>query len=704
MRATDRAGNATVLPFQFTIDEIAPTGLVPVTFNHAEGSHFDAITDLEISWAPPIDVSGLITTFLTVDQITDTIPLDEVSGLTAVHSLDNSGDWYAHLAAMDAAGNIQLLHFGPWHVGLNEGLAFGAQQQSILIDGYVDVANNEWRLDREYLDDDERTYGSEVTFSPGGQQSFLTAWDASRYFMAWRGGQWTLDGELWIYLKAGGSGSNRLIVTPGFRARRHAPLRGGLRHPNHRPALRHTVRIQRRLATLGRRLGLCPGRHRRHGNSPTAVWHQQCRTARLWFGRRWQHLGHLPRHQSAEPRQRLSRTPGRFGRCVWGRRWLAVVPVGGCNGRYQRRRKPTLAVALTVDLAGPQAPNNPWGPGSTLEYVITVNNLEDTEISDQPLSLMATLGTALVHDGIEGATCTTTNPWACTLDPLAPGLNTITLTTHLAADLSALETVTLVATLTDSRIPPELNTQDSLIHQLDGAPPVVELYAAPFVGLGSYSFSGSASDGDGAGVAYVEVRPQFGSWQRAEGTTLWTVDLTISPFAEHGDSWQFEVRAVDLYGQASDPVTAVFTVDLEGPEVTFDSPTQLSGSMNDIMGSILDVPDGSAAATVLVQLDDAPWREATLFALDETTGSQPFLWTLEHAHGRWRHPHPARANHRPGGQRRQPVARANGLGRQRRPGHHRHRGADGSGGAASLPRCANRRPGAGLVPSRTVRP
>ncbi len=239
VRATDRAGMATVLPFQFTIDEIAPTGLVPVTFNHAEGSHFDTVTELEISWAPPIDVSGLITTFLTVDQITDTLPLDEVSGLTAVHSLDNSGDWYAHLAAMDAAGNIQLLHFGPWHVGLNEGLAFGAQQQSIIIDGYVDVVNNEWRLDREYLDDDERTYGSEVTFSPGGSNRFsppgmpiATSWPGAA-----ANGRWTVSCGFTSKQVAAAATSSScpwlLRQTPRSPSRRITPSKSPTRSPAH---------------------------------------------------------------------------------------------------------------------------------------------------------------------------------------------------------------------------------------------------------------------------------------------------------------------------------------------------------------------------------------------------------------------------------------------------------------------------------------
>ncbi|MCA9942248.1 MAG: FG-GAP repeat protein, partial [Anaerolineales bacterium] len=113
VRATDKSGFATVTAFQFSIDEVAPTGLIPVTFSAPEESHFDVITDLEINWQPPIDASGVVTTFLVVDQITDTIPgpANVVSGLTAVHSLNSNGDWYAHLSAMDEAGNANMYHF-----------------------------------------------------------------------------------------------------------------------------------------------------------------------------------------------------------------------------------------------------------------------------------------------------------------------------------------------------------------------------------------------------------------------------------------------------------------------------------------------------------------------------------------------------------------------------------------------------------------
>ena len=626
VRATDRAGNTAVMPFQFSIDEVAPTGIIPVTFSMAEDSHFDVVADLEIYWQPPLDASGVISTFLAVDQITDTIPVDEVSGLTAVHSLDSNGDWYVHLGAIDAAGNAKIYHYGPWHVGLNEGLSFGSRQQSIIIDGYVDVANNEWRLDNEYLDDDERTFGSEVTYSPGGQQSFLTAWDANNYYLAWRGGQWTLDGELWIYLKAGGTGGNELIVplasapaatlpfAANYAIQITDPLTGTLYEYNGgwQVSAEEWTFAQGSTGDTEIRLPL-------FGTSDVET---------LAFG-----LGDdanvwaiFPATNPLIPVTTIASPAGLDAPAAEGDGWTSYQWADVTAVTNVAAGQPQ-AIALALNLDSPQAPQAPWGPGSTLEYVIEILNLEAETVSGQQLLLTATPDTALIHDGIVGATCGTTNPWDCTLDPLAPGLNVITLTTHLAANLSGLESVTMTAELTDSNIPPEMATVGSVTHQIDGVPPEVSVIAPPFVGLGSYSFAGIATDGDGVGVDYVEVRSQFGSWQRANGTELWTVDLTVSPFLQHGDEWQFEVRAADLLGQVSEPQVVTFTVDLLGPSVTFDSPTELSGSLNEILGIITDLPQSNEAADVQVQLDEGPWREAILFALNEETGEQSFLWT-----------------------------------------------------------------------------
>lgn len=632
VRATDRAGNVVASSLQFTIDEIAPSGLLPVTFSDDEGTHFDAAAAISMTWSTPLDASGVVTTLLAVDQVSTTVPVDVVTGNTAQVTLDSSGDWYIHLMAADAAGNAVLHSFGPWHVGITDG-DFAARAQSIIIDGYVDVDNNEWRLDSEYLDDDERTYGSEVTYSPGEQQAFLTTWDANHTYLAWRGSHWALDGELWIYVNSGGGGSSEMMqplaaapdATLPFDAdyaiRITDPLSGTLYEYSggwQESALDWAFAnggsgdTEIRLPLLGTSNleALAFGLGDDHN-----VWAIFPTTNPLNPG------NPAPQMLGANGTTGVQNDPPATG---WeSYHWDDVTAVTNVTDNQPS------AVGLTLDLDSLQASQAAWGPNSTLQYVVEIMNMETDWVSNQPIAFTASPAAALIHESIAGATCSATNPWECTLDPLAPGLNTITLTTRLAADLDGFETVMMQAALTGADLTPEMITADAIMHRLDGAPPEVSVDAYPFVGLGSTIFNGTASDGDGAGVDTVEVRPEFGSWQRVEGAQFWTADLTVFPSLQHGDSWQFEVRATDQHGQASEPQVVSFTVDLQGPAITFEPATAMSGGLNEIIGAIHDVPTGSEAVSVQVQVDDGAWRDAILFALNEDTGEQPFLWTWQ---------------------------------------------------------------------------
>jgi hypothetical protein len=102
----------------------------------------------------------------------------------------------------------------------------------------------------------------------------------------------------------------------------------------------------------------------------------------------------------------------------------------------------------------------------------------------------------------------------------------------------------------------------------------------------------------------------------------------VWPFVEHGDVWQFDVRATDLYGQVSAAQEVTLTIDLVGPSVMLNAPTVLTGTFNGITGTVTDSPDGSQAASVVVKLDDGLWRETALFAPDPA-GAQTFYWTWD---------------------------------------------------------------------------
>jgi hypothetical protein len=212
VRASDQVGNVITTTRLFTLDEVPPTGLMPVSFSAAEGTHFDVAPTLVITWNAPVDGSGAVTTLLAIDQVSETIPSVPVAGTSASGELDASGDWYVHLGTQDAAGNRSTRHYGPWHVGLtDESTTFGERQQSIVVDGYLDVENGEWRTDLEFLDDDERPEDGLSFYKPRQGQSFYTTWDGGDFYMAWQGAWWDMDGRLWIYLDTKAGGSDQLI-------------------------------------------------------------------------------------------------------------------------------------------------------------------------------------------------------------------------------------------------------------------------------------------------------------------------------------------------------------------------------------------------------------------------------------------------------------------------------------------------------------
>ncbi len=231
VRALDRAGNvSTVQALSVTIDNIAPGGVEPVTFDLPEGSHVDGFTSLTINWSPPLTGSGVASVLLAVDQVPDTLPVSVVTGQSAVRSLTALGDWYVHLATADALGNTLVRHYGPWHVGtvaettffaaaaLNRllggagvsgtsAVACADRRQTIILDGVLDVDLNEWRDDTEKLATDER--------SGVGQDLYFT-WDGINSYLGWQGSRWTLDGTLFAYFDvAGGGTTTPMAMTPG---------------------------------------------------------------------------------------------------------------------------------------------------------------------------------------------------------------------------------------------------------------------------------------------------------------------------------------------------------------------------------------------------------------------------------------------------------------------------------------------------------
>ena len=187
VRAADRAGNETVDARTFGVDTQPPTPPRKITFRDHEtgderppGYHFDEPILLDLTWRVPVDASGFAETLLTVDQISSTVPTQMMTDTDTTVSFHLLGEWYIHFAGRDSAGNMSIRHYGPWYVGTfaASAISFTDRRQTILIDGLIDLALNEWRTDTEFLDDDE---------TDRGRQSLYATWDGSGLYLTWNG-------------------------------------------------------------------------------------------------------------------------------------------------------------------------------------------------------------------------------------------------------------------------------------------------------------------------------------------------------------------------------------------------------------------------------------------------------------------------------------------------------------------------------------
>ncbi len=642
VRASDRAGNVITTTRLFTLDEAVPTGLSPVTFSAPEGTHFDIAPTLTITWNTPVDGSGIATTLLAVDQVSETVPSVPVAGISATRELDASGDWYVHVGAQDAAGNKSTNHYGPWHVGLtDEGIDFGNRQQSIVIDGYLDVENGEWRTDIEFLDDDERPEDAPSFYKPREGQSFYTTWDGEDFYMAWQGAWWDMDGTLWIYLDVEAGGSSQLISSSpdtelpfdaDYAVEITSPATGMLWHYNSgwQPSAEEWEFAQGqsggteiRLPLLGtaevKVLAFALGDNDRvYAIFPTANALNPA-------------VEELPMTRAAVSRlaARGVRVTSLTAASSWvSYSWPDITVVTSPSAGQPK----TTGVKLVLD--SPQAPAAPWGPGSTLEYLVKLENLESYTITDLLLSFTAIPAAALAFQSVDGADCVTcmgSSPWWFEMD-LPTGTTFITITGKLTGDVSGIAAVTPIVALENISTTPGIPCQASVSHQVDGQPPTVTVEPLRFARHGPRTVYGTADDGDGIGVATVEMRPEGGSWQVVTGTLNWTADVIVPGSKQHGETWQLAVQAKDEYSQTSAVETVAFTVDLEPPTLALDLPQTIGGGYAEVIGTVIDSPTESRAISVEVKSDcgaavtpTPTWRSALVYEPNED-GVQDWLW------------------------------------------------------------------------------
>jgi len=286
-------------------------------------------------------------------------------------------------------------------------------------------------------------------------------------------------------------------------------------------------------------------------------------------------------------------------------------------------------VDMIVSLRSPQAPLGAWCPGEPLEYVVTLNNLEDIGVAGLLLDVTSTEG--LQFESVEGADCadcTMGDMWSLLIPSMeTDGTHSITITGRLDADLTGLTTVGVFPTLMlpGGMLPDVILSQLGISHQVDSQPPTVQIAPTPgqVIGTGPQTVAGTADDGTGRGVARVEVSVDGGPWQQATGTMNWTATIDVPAGAS---TVEVRARAADACGMTGDEAIVTFDVDTNAPTVTLNLPQYVTDSSANLGGTASD--DEGNVAQVEVQLDSetATWRSGQVYSPD-ASGTQKWNYT-----------------------------------------------------------------------------
>jgi uncharacterized repeat protein (TIGR01451 family) len=587
VQATDNAGNLTTQSFSFAVDDVAPAA-VPVTFTTADhsaglpvGTFLGAPENLSLSWPTPTDGGGAVVVAASVDQLSGAVPSQPVSGTGLTANLSQGGAWYAHLKLSDPAGNSAVEQFGPWYVDNVAGASCSTRQETILVDGNLDLADGEWGAST-LLDDDQRTSGR--------TESLYAAWDASALYLAWNGASWSADGTLWLYVDVGSGGTTAPV----------SALPSGTLPPGGLP-LNATYAVN----VLG----------------PTSA------TLFQWTGAAWQPtsgLGFAEVGSSTELRLpwTLSSVGAlrllAFAQNPAGQPWSVFPTTNPLSGPWNAAYVWPSPCAVTVASAGqPQTravslnltsqpgPGVPLGPGSPVTYTVAIANADLRDLTGSQLQVSASSG--LGYQGASGCPGCNLGESGGTLSlPTIPSGSTLTLTLtgQLVNPLSGQSEVTTTLALLDSAVSATPLAQTALANAADSQPPTVALAAGLILAPGNQTVTGTASDGNGIGVGQVQIRlGSNGNWIAANGTQGWSAPISVPA---GGSSVDLQVQATDRYGQVSPILDTTVPVVETGPSVSFNLPSTAAGNTLSIDGTIVPVTFSTSATSRKVPGPSSP--------------------------------------------------------------------------------------------------
>jgi N-acetylneuraminic acid mutarotase len=591
VEATDRAGWIISNTITITVDNVLPTGISPLTFTPAVGSHnISAGAQLVVTWTTPTDGSGIAGVYAGLDQITNTLPTQRVTGNTFQGTFSQVGTYYFHLLVEDGAGNRLVRHAGLWHVGNG---AMGPSQSTVIVDGFLDIPHGEWFPEVQRLGEDDRS---------GRPQELFIAWDDDDAYLGWLGAHIGVDGDLiWLFNTVPGG-------TAQFPTGQALPFEADFFF---------TFRRDRTF-----------GLFRWNGSGWSAVNDPQIQAVN---GSSGDVEARIPRRllevMGAVQMLALARQPNDgpiwavlpdtnplplVGGGQGGGPWASAYAWSGWTPDVIPNAGQPDAGLTWLHLSSVQ-PSGLYLPvGGTITYNLVAGNAATRPADQARLTLT---GEGVVFETFSGpGTCTNCPPgsgaWTVDLGTIpARDQVAITVTTRTLPTGGATVPVTTTARLT--AVLPDAEPGDnmrSMTHLVDGTPPAVT-FVAPVDGStiqsGRQEVVGEGNAGRGAPVALVEFSTDGATWQPAAGDAVWVAQVDVP--AE--GTLTVYARATDEAGNVGPATTATFIADGVAPTSTITPPAGVIGGKRYLLtGTAHDPnPQGGKLETVEVQVDDGPW-------------------------------------------------------------------------------------------------
>jgi hypothetical protein len=610
VEATDRGGLTTRRTVAVTADNTLPGGFAPVTFSPAEGNHTYTGVQFQATWSQPTDGSGIAGVYATLDQITDTVPSQPVTGNTFQTTFPAAGAYYFHLLVRDNAGNQVVRLFGPWHVETPG----AAPVSSIIVDGVLDIAHDEWLPERERLGQDDRS---------GEPQELFISWDEDQAFLGWQGADPGVDGDLIWYFDTGPGGTTDL----GFRISDF-----GLKALSDPQSLTLWDLEFERMSAVQWALPFAADAcfiFRWDGTFGVFRWDGSA-WAEVTDGRVQAMHGPAGGTEAAIPRDLLG-VNGTVQMLTLARRpeggpvWVVLPDANPLAGPWSSAYNwPGWTPGVIPNAGQPdagltwlalnslQAPGLPVAVGAEIVYAVVAGNAASHAADDARLTLT---GAGVAFESFDGpGSCVDCPPggasWTADLGAIpARGQIAITITARTlptgGATVPVTATAHLAAALPDAE--PQDNTR-SLSHVVDGTPPTVTIVVPGDGGTiqpGRQAVVGVSHAGRGAPVALVEFATAGNVWQAAEGNVVWLAGVDVPP----AGTLPLHIRATDAAGNVGPATTATLIADGVAPTSTITSRAGLAGGKEYVLiGAARDpFPEGGDLKAVEVQVDAGPW-------------------------------------------------------------------------------------------------